>query len=494
MSSRAVRPTQRSGSSSSRERLSSSGLFVRATRHEAFNDVLFVGLLLALAWVPFRFGSNHLVAWGINAALFGLLTIAFEIGLLSSGVRHPVAPRRIWWAIMLFAGLVAWILFQLSPWAPPSWQSPFWQLTADSFAQIPDVGPVEGRISVTPDQGILGLVRLLTIASAFYLGLQLCRDRRRAELFLRVMVVVVAAYSTYGLIQLMFFPNTLLWIEKPAYRDFVTSTFINRNSFATYAGIGLIIAVGLLIEVYRRVSAGRNAPLNLRIATFMEASARALPLGAAAAVITIALLLTASRAGVMSTAIGVLILLTLVIALDRRRMTVLAVAMIALVMIATAMMSYGDALVERLAETDPAMRLAVTLRTFEASLDALWTGHGYGSFDSLYATYRDTDFKVFVHWDKAHNTYVELLFELGLPATLALAAIVVGIIVLMFANLLSRQSKPILSLIALSVSVQVLLHATVDFSLQIQAVAITFWSLLGAGLAQSWSAQIDTRL
>jgi hypothetical protein len=36
------------------------------------------------------------------------------------------------------------------------------------------------------------------------------------------------------------------------------------------------------------------------------------------------------------------------------------------------------------------------------------------------------------------------------------------------------------------------LHAFVDFSLQIQAVALTWVALLEAGTAQSWSSKIAT--
>ncbi|MFD2029544.1 hypothetical protein ACFSKM_20520 [Ancylobacter dichloromethanicus] len=69
----------------------------RRTGHETFNDLIFLGLLLSLAWVPFLLGSNRLIAWGVNAVLFGGLLILFEAGLLISGSRPPVAPRRLWW-------------------------------------------------------------------------------------------------------------------------------------------------------------------------------------------------------------------------------------------------------------------------------------------------------------------------------------------------------------------------------------------------------------
>jgi hypothetical protein len=46
--------------------------------------------------------------------------------------------------------------------------------------------------------------------------------------------------------------------------------------------------------------------------------------------------------------------------------------------------------------------------------------------------------------------------------------------------------------VAVSASVMVALHAFVDFSMQIQAVALTWTALLAAGVAQSWSSRVDT--
>ena len=474
-----------------------SASFLRRTdASEMFNDIVFVGLLLALAWVPFRFGSNHLLTWGINAVLFGLLLIAFELGLLASAKRHPVAPIRLWWAIALFAGFVGWILFQMSPWSPEAWHNALWPMTREIIGGIPEAAPAEGRISVTPDQGFLGLIRLLTCAAAFWLALQLCRDRVRAEMFVLVLVGIAVAYAIYGILQLMLFPNSLLWIVKPSYLDVVTSTFINRNSYATYAGIGLIASVGLLIETYRRSSVGRDAPFAHRLAAIVETtSRRGLPLIVAITIIAIALLLTVSRAGITASLSGIVTLMLLSVLLMRRQLALGIVTVGVLVAMTGALMFYGDSFAERLVEAGGAdLRFAVTQRTFEAALDEPWTGFGYGSFDRMFGLYRNTDSFVWAHWDKAHNTYVELLFELGFPATIAFVVLVVGLLAMCVANVLGRESRPMLSLVALAVSVLVFMHATVDFSLQIEAVAITYWMLFGAGLAQSWGRRIDTSI
>ena len=59
------------------------------------DEAVFIAFLMALAWTPFWFGSNRPLAWGVNAVGFGGLALFYEIGLLATFRRHPVAPRRI---------------------------------------------------------------------------------------------------------------------------------------------------------------------------------------------------------------------------------------------------------------------------------------------------------------------------------------------------------------------------------------------------------------
>ena len=49
--------------------------------------------IAGLAWCPFWFGSNVLLAWGINAVLFPGLVAIYELSLLIRGERHPVAMQ-----------------------------------------------------------------------------------------------------------------------------------------------------------------------------------------------------------------------------------------------------------------------------------------------------------------------------------------------------------------------------------------------------------------
>src|SRR5215210_6990671 len=49
----------------------------------------------ALAWVPFWYGSNDLIALGINAVLLPGLALLYELSLVVRGQSHSVAMKTI---------------------------------------------------------------------------------------------------------------------------------------------------------------------------------------------------------------------------------------------------------------------------------------------------------------------------------------------------------------------------------------------------------------
>ena len=94
--------------------------------------VLLWAFIAGLAWCPFWFGSNVLLAWGINAVLFPGLVAIYELSLLIRGERHPVAIKQIKVPAALFAAVVLWILIQNATWTPDWLHHPIWQMTADA--------------------------------------------------------------------------------------------------------------------------------------------------------------------------------------------------------------------------------------------------------------------------------------------------------------------------------------------------------------------------
>ena len=119
-------------------------------------------------------------------------------------------------------------------------------MTADALDR-----PVSGSISVNRELTSLALLRLITAASVFWIALQLCRDPLRAGHFLWSIAAISCAYAAYGLFAFGLTPGRILWFENKVTHGFVTSTFINPNSFAAYAGVGFITICGLILRLYR---------------------------------------------------------------------------------------------------------------------------------------------------------------------------------------------------------------------------------------------------
>ena len=103
--------------------------------------------------------------------------------------------------------------------------------------------------------------------------------------------------------------------------------------------------------------------------------------------------------------------------------------------------------------------------------------------------YRDRSVSPVGMWDKAHNTYLEIIQGLGVLAAALFFSMLVSLVVRCAYAALMRKSSSTAPLVAASASVIVGLHSFVDFSMQMQAVALTWTALLGAGVAQSWSSQ-----
>ena len=90
----------------------------------------------------------------------------------------------------------------------------------------------------------------------------------------------------------------------------------------------------------------------------------------------------------------------------------------------------------------------------------------------------------------AHNTYLEVFQGLGLLFGSMLVASVVLLVLRCVKGAMTRQENETMPCVAAGVAFLLGVHSLVDFSLQIQAIAITFMALLGAGVAQSESSRL----
>ncbi|MSO80758.1 MAG: hypothetical protein EXQ97_03830 [Alphaproteobacteria bacterium] len=91
---------------------------------------------------------------------------------------------------------------------------------------------------------------------------------------------------------------------------------------------------------------------------------------------------------------------------------------------------------------------------------------------------------------QAHNSYLELALEGGLPSAIALHAALAWLIAFTIGGVARRRVDGFVPVVTLADSVLLAVHALVDFSLQIPAIAATWAILLGIGCPQSLSSRV----
>ncbi len=287
----------------------------------------------------------------------------------------------------------------------------------------------------------------------------------------------------------------ILWTEKWAYLNVVTSTFVNRNSFATYANLGILIALGLIAEAFlavRSINDFRRVGIEL---TKKLLGPRGILIFAFLLLIT-AMLLTGSRGGLLSFFGAAAFLLFLVFLVMRPKIrTALATLAVVLVLAGGLLALSGGLTLSRLdavdtdANTDisSAGRFSIWQVAFGMIGQRPWLGHGYGSFLDMFYVSRDDRFTVI--FDMAHDTYIEHLVELGIPATVLLYTGPLLLFGMCVRGVFIRRRDQVVPLVGASATVLVGLHSLVDFSLQIPAVAVTYAAILGAGCAQAMRSE-----
>jgi serine/threonine protein phosphatase 1 len=113
-------------------------------------------------------------------------------------------------------------------------------------------------------------------------------------------------------------------------------------------------------------------------------------------------------------------------------------------------------------------------------------GQGAGTFADAYPMFQGPGEHNLV-WLRAHSTYLQAAAELGLPVFAVLLATIGFIFVVVVRGLLKRVAPMPVALAALGAGAGLAVQSTIDFSVQIQAVALTAVALLGAGFGEAAS-------
>jgi O-antigen ligase len=446
------------------------------------NRALHTALLLLVVLAPLPLGSNREWSWTACALLAGVIALAWSLRALS---RPNIVSRRLpTGMILLFLVACGWVLVQASPLTPAAWQHPLWPMSA----AVTGLDPA-ATISLSREDSLVALMRLLSYGLVFFLSFQLARDGDRARAAFTLLAAAGLVYAVFGLATFWGEFEARLWFREQGAHMAVRGPFVNRNSFATYLGLSLLCLLALF---YQRLALRRNplytAPRGRqqRIEEFILQAWKPL---AMVLLMTSALILTYSRAGFGSFMLGAL---ALVLAVHHRRKfsgkRSAGALVAAFAVTITAFLMTSEVLLQRMdqLDLDAPGRLHVYALAGAATEDNPWLGFGYGTFADSFRLYRDDSLTS--HYDMAHNTWIENLFELGWPAAMALFGSITWAAGMCLAGLRRRGRDWIYPATGLAASLLVALHSFFDFSLQMPAVALTFACLLGTACAQSVSS------
>ncbi len=448
---------------------------------------LFWGLMALIAFVPLPLGSNRPVWWSLMAIWAGVLFLGHAYLRWRSPTDDYIAARKVLAIVVPFFLATAWACIQVFPWMPEALAHPIW---AETRALLD--GPAVSMISVNPYETVTGIMRWLTYAAIFWLALQLGRDPSFAQLGIKAIVYISLVYGAYGVIVHLGGWERILWFDKWAYQGYLTSTFVNRNSYATYAGIGLLCTTALLLQSVgsiMRSQASLRTKIELSV-ELMTGSVAYLVIGFV--VLSTAILLTGSRAGVTSTFIGIVFLIlcfgyTRVIPRQQTAALIGIVVALSLIFLAIS----GGTVIDRLSdlERNASQRSDIYELTIAAIQTSPWVGTGLGTFSDAYNIFRDAALPAGPTWQDAHNSYLENAMELGIPAALLLFVAVASMGELCLFGMIRRRRARIYAPIGIAILALVGVHSLFDFSLEIPAVTATFAFIMGISCAQSFSSK-----
>lgn len=457
----------------------------RTRRTSETPEALHYAFLALLAWLPLPIGGHADWAAALAATLTGVLLVVWLVMARRRALPLDV-PFVLVPAALLVAGVAIWSVLQVTPGVlPAEWTHPIWnEVAAYGLA-------VEGVVSLNRGASFDALMRLLAAVGMFVLAFALAQRESQARRLLTVLLAIITGYALFGIVQ-----ELTGWrlSGSEAYRANVVSTFVNRNHFATYANLGLVIALGLMLEPLMRGDTGRKEPLGRRIAQAIATifEERRYPL-MAAVIILLAVIGSASRGGMLSLVGAVLFLLLLVFLVSRAsRGTKLLVAAVVFGGGGLLVWLTGEVLLERLqvifaADTlgDVDGRIAAWEMTLQAIAERPLLGYGHGAYQELFFLAHGPELGRTGVWDHAHNDYLQAAAELGLPAAGALWLALVLVWGSCLTGAVRRRRRRVYPLVASTAGVLVGLHAITDFSLLMPAVAMTFAAILGIGCAQS---------
>ena len=411
--------------------------------------------------------------------LLELLAVAAFLALWWSSERRRVLGRL---EVFLLAALAVFPLLQLLP--LPGLSPLDLPGQADYFMASQAAGVDRGAttLSIIPRDTLSGWLILL-VPIAVYL-LTRASSVRSLQKLVTLMLVVAALQAMLGLMQFGSSPSAVFYLGYEYGTGSAVGTYTSRNNLAGFLYLSLMLSLALFMATLgRRSRTQEGGSLRERIQYYATADGhRAFMYGAMALLLLLAIIFTRSRAGIVLTLVGVL----LVSAVFSRRIgggnAFGRTGVIVSVAVGLAIAIGLGTVLERFTVNDPLSdgRMIIFDGVFVGIGQFFPLGAGTGTFQQTFARFQDLSQSPYLI-NRAHNSYLEWVYNGGVVAI----ALIVGFLALYFArwfSLWKRGDWGEFRYIQVGAGLGLmlmLLHELVDYNLFVPANLVYFAFLAG---------------
>ena len=445
-------------------------------------------VLFVVGFSPLPLGSNRPEIWSLFFLLIGILGF-MRLAIINSR-KEPFFPGQLFLLPLCCAVTTVGFVFIQS-----LDLTPYFHRLLESFWRTANISNGPGSrlaISINPEKTLAALLKYISYLVLFWLAFTMSRSKRQTWRQIELICWFGFAYSLYGLIEYFSGNQHVLWFEKEFYRGDLTSVFINRNSYATYAGLILICSVTVFLRLSRRLEGKSFSHLVSMPNAYLW---RLYIISVAIIGNATAIFLTHSRGGFIATLLGLFVLFAFCLKPSgaKSKLYISAMTLLAIIFVFVTFLS-SDLTIGRLLNTglETSMRDEVYLAAIHGFTNSPALGFGYGTFEEGFRSYY-TDSLGRLNWDKAHNVYIETIFELGFIFGTIFFIPYVWLLIHFIKIVKNRKKNLLLASLGLAALTLSGIHSMVDFSHQIPAVSILFCWLLGIICGTLFGFQSDSK-
>jgi len=324
-------------------------------------------------------------------------------------------------------------------------------------------------------------IRLVAYWLLFRCLVETLNTRERINTAVAVILILGSFEALYGLIETYSGHANILWFKKGEHVKDLSGTYINRNHFAGFMGMGILLAAGFAGALFEqkkkrgKVSTEWKKSLRTRMSELFlkdRIYAKKILVVTSGVIMGLGLILSASRGGMISASIAMFLMGLMFLFKKEHRgkgLLLLAMFLVTFIYAYNVGIDYSLKRFNHISD-DYETRERYALKTYEIFEDYKITGAGIGNFQYLYPRYQSSEDKK-QYFLYAHNDWLQFAAEAGIAGFVLLIAGVFYYIYFTIRRWKARSNSYSICLgaVPFAVFTAMGIHSYSDFNLHIPA-------------------------